>query len=217
LCWYLIIKPTRCTKFSNLFWKWNVFYPDPAARKLSVWHIPLLSVQWITPDDVQRNCPKHVEFHFRIKIWEISASSWFYCKEICFCLLGYNTDKWSRWLIATYQTERYHHNLGDCSTIFHIELELVNVDVWDLQIKITCFEEIYREIGYSKWQTNMPTLFHLDALLRLTRERSTEFSIVVNKKCRSLWSLRLTPLEYAGYKLPKKDPYNFVKCVRGCI
>jgi hypothetical protein len=25
-----------------------------------VWHIPLLSVQWITPDDGQRNCPKHV-------------------------------------------------------------------------------------------------------------------------------------------------------------
>jgi len=27
-----------------------------------VWHIPLLCVQWKTPDDVQRNCPKHVEF-----------------------------------------------------------------------------------------------------------------------------------------------------------
>jgi hypothetical protein len=30
-----------------------------------VWHIPLLSVQWITPDDGQKNCPKHVEFHFQ--------------------------------------------------------------------------------------------------------------------------------------------------------
>ena len=46
-----------------------------------VWHIPLLRVQWITPDDGQRNCPKHVEFHFQNKIWEISASSWFYYKE----------------------------------------------------------------------------------------------------------------------------------------
>ena len=26
-----------------------------------VWHIPLLCVQWKTPDDGQRNCPKHVE------------------------------------------------------------------------------------------------------------------------------------------------------------
>jgi hypothetical protein len=43
------------------------FHPDPAARKLSVWHIPLLSVQWIIPDDGQRKCPKHVEFHFQKK------------------------------------------------------------------------------------------------------------------------------------------------------
>jgi hypothetical protein len=28
-----------------------------------VWHTQLLCVQWITPDDGQRNCPKHVEFH----------------------------------------------------------------------------------------------------------------------------------------------------------
>jgi hypothetical protein len=32
-----------------------------------VWHIPLLSVQWITADDGQRNCPKHVEFNFQNK------------------------------------------------------------------------------------------------------------------------------------------------------
>jgi hypothetical protein len=55
------------------------FQPDP-ARKLPVpswscpiaiskpvWHIPLLSVQWVTPYDGQRNCPKHVEFHFQNK------------------------------------------------------------------------------------------------------------------------------------------------------
>jgi hypothetical protein len=29
--------------------------------------MPLLSVQGITPDDGQRNCPKHVEFHFHNK------------------------------------------------------------------------------------------------------------------------------------------------------
>jgi len=28
-----------------------------------VWHIPLLCLQWKTPDDVQRNCLKHVEFY----------------------------------------------------------------------------------------------------------------------------------------------------------
>jgi hypothetical protein len=37
-------------------------HPDP-ARKLSA----LLCVQWKTPDDGQRNCPKHVEFHSKNK------------------------------------------------------------------------------------------------------------------------------------------------------
>jgi hypothetical protein len=32
-----------------------------------VWHIPLLNVQLITPDDGQRSCPKHAEFHFQNK------------------------------------------------------------------------------------------------------------------------------------------------------
>ena len=31
------------------------------------WHIPLLCVQWKTPDDGQRNCLKHVEFYSKNK------------------------------------------------------------------------------------------------------------------------------------------------------
>ena len=116
---FLIIKPTRCTNFSNLFLEWNstcfgqflcpssgVFHctqsngiyhtgletaceqdQDVPSRFCSqavskpVWQIPLLCVQWKTPDDGQRNCPKHVEFHSKNKIWEISASSWFYYEK----------------------------------------------------------------------------------------------------------------------------------------
>ena len=33
----------------------------------AVWHKPLLCVEWKTPDDGQRNCPKHVEFHSKNK------------------------------------------------------------------------------------------------------------------------------------------------------
>ena len=40
--------------------------PDPVVSK-RVWHIPLLCVQRKTPDDGQRNCPKHVEFYFKNK------------------------------------------------------------------------------------------------------------------------------------------------------
>ena len=35
--------------------------------------MPVPNIQWITPDDGQRNCPKRVEFRTRINL-EISAS-----------------------------------------------------------------------------------------------------------------------------------------------
>jgi len=37
------------------------------ALRKPVWHIPLLCVQWRTPDDRHRNCPKHVEFYSKNK------------------------------------------------------------------------------------------------------------------------------------------------------
>ena len=46
-----------------------------------VWHILLLCVQWETPDDGQRNCPKHVEFPSKNKFEESVQSSWFYYKK----------------------------------------------------------------------------------------------------------------------------------------
>ena len=39
---------------------------DQSVSKL-VWHVPLLCVQWKTPDDGQRNCPKHVGFYSKNK------------------------------------------------------------------------------------------------------------------------------------------------------
>jgi len=48
----------------------NWFRPDP-AHKLSAnpfWRIPLLCVQWRTPDDGHRNCSKHIEFYSKNKL-----------------------------------------------------------------------------------------------------------------------------------------------------
>ena len=73
----LTIKPTRCTNFSNLFldWKSTCFgqFLCPSSgvfhctHSKPVWNIPLLCVQWKTPDDGQRNCLKHVEFQSKNK------------------------------------------------------------------------------------------------------------------------------------------------------
>ena len=51
-----------------------------AVIKLA-WHIPVLHVQWKTPDDGQRNCPKHVEFLDKNKFGKISASVGFIKKK----------------------------------------------------------------------------------------------------------------------------------------
>ena len=38
-----------------------------SAVSKTVWHIPLLCVQWKSPNDGQRNCLKHVEFYSKNK------------------------------------------------------------------------------------------------------------------------------------------------------
>jgi hypothetical protein len=42
----------------------------------------LLSVQWINPDDGQRNCPKHVEFHSQNKFEKLVHLVGFIIKKI---------------------------------------------------------------------------------------------------------------------------------------
>jgi len=48
-------------------WSWSC---SQAVSK-PVWHIPLLCVQWKTPDDGQRNCPNYVEIYSKNKFEEL--------------------------------------------------------------------------------------------------------------------------------------------------
>ena len=106
---FLIIEPTRCTNFSNLFWNETPHFSGQLLCPSSgvfhcthsngichtglqkackqdlngtavpswsclqavcnpIWRVPLLCVHWKTPDDGQRTCPKHVEFHSKINL-----------------------------------------------------------------------------------------------------------------------------------------------------
>ena len=51
--------------WSATAWQWLIirFADSSQAVSKPVWHIPLLCVQWKTPVDGQRNCPKHAEFY----------------------------------------------------------------------------------------------------------------------------------------------------------
>jgi hypothetical protein len=83
LMWLCIVmnpynKTNQTTNFSNLFWNETLssrirmeLVPSWSCSKAvykPVRHISLLHVQWKTPDDGQRNCPKHVEFHSKINL-----------------------------------------------------------------------------------------------------------------------------------------------------
>ena len=46
---------------------WVPSWSCSQAVSKSVWPIPLLCVQWKTPDNGQRNCPKHLDFHSKNK------------------------------------------------------------------------------------------------------------------------------------------------------
>jgi hypothetical protein len=55
-----------------------------AVSKL-VWHIPSLCVQWKTPDDGQRNCPKHVEFQSKNKFEKLVHPVGFIMRNLSRC------------------------------------------------------------------------------------------------------------------------------------
>jgi len=46
--------------------RWNILILLASCQQTYM-TLPLLCVQWKTPDDGQRNCPKHVEFHSKNK------------------------------------------------------------------------------------------------------------------------------------------------------
>ena len=126
----LIIKPTRCTNFSNLFSEWNstcfrkflfplsgVFHCthsngichtglltackqdqdgtswscSQAVSKI-VWYIPLLCVQWKTPDDGQRNCPEHVEFYSENKLEKLVHLVGFIISNLSRCTITWTSN-----------------------------------------------------------------------------------------------------------------------------
>ena len=84
-----------------------------------VWHIPLLCVQWKTPDDGRRKCTKHAEFHYKIKkIWEISISSWFYYTKFLM-LHGHMNVKFHNYYSSTRKISFYIFNVFSKSIPFN--------------------------------------------------------------------------------------------------
>jgi hypothetical protein len=61
-----------------------------------VWHVPLLCVQWKTPDNGQRNCPKHVEFHSKNKSEILVHLVGFIIRNLSRCTVTWTSKKLSQ-------------------------------------------------------------------------------------------------------------------------
>jgi len=78
----------------------TMFHPDPAETSWScstavykpVWHTPLLCVQWKTPDDGQRNCPKHVEFNSNNKFEKLVHLVGFIIRNLSRCTVTWTSN-----------------------------------------------------------------------------------------------------------------------------
>ena len=57
-----------------------------------VWHIPLLCVQWKTPDDGQRNCPNYVEFHSKNKFEKLVHLVGFIMRNLSRCTVTWTSN-----------------------------------------------------------------------------------------------------------------------------
>ena len=60
----------------------------------AVWHIPLLCIQWKTPNDGQRNCPKRVEFYCKNKFEKLVHLVGFIIQKRNCCHFGMRSHKY---------------------------------------------------------------------------------------------------------------------------
>ena len=57
-----------------------------------VWHIPLLCVQWKTPDDGRRNCPRHVKFQSKNKFEKLVYLVGFVIRNLSRCTVTWTSN-----------------------------------------------------------------------------------------------------------------------------
>jgi hypothetical protein len=92
-----------------------------------VWHIPLLCVQWKTPNDGQRNCPKHVEFRSKNKFEKSVHLVLFTIRNLTRCTVTWSSNK--RWDLVLLRNLFYLHFLK----IFYIVIaDCGHIIAWNI-------------------------------------------------------------------------------------
>ena len=108
---FLIIKPSSCTNFSNLFLDWNSTcfgqFLCPSSGVFSLytqqWYMSYRSANLYdmyhccvfsenSPDDGQRNCPKHVEFKSKNKFEKLVHLVGFIIRNLSRCTVTWTSN-----------------------------------------------------------------------------------------------------------------------------
>jgi len=76
--------------FSLYTLQWDMSCKQAVSRH--VWHIPMLCVQWKTPDDGQRKCPKRVNFHSMDKFEKLVHLVGFIKRNLSRCSVTWTTN-----------------------------------------------------------------------------------------------------------------------------
>jgi hypothetical protein len=77
-----------------------------------VWHIPLLIVQWITPDGGQRNFLKYVEFHFQNKFEKLVRLVGFIIRKNTTSLLKAEFIRNMYWRMASFSYKFWYFRVA---------------------------------------------------------------------------------------------------------
>jgi hypothetical protein len=114
---WLVVFPSLCILQAQLVPSWRC---SQAVRK-PVWHISLLFIQWKTPDDGQRNCPKHVEFYSKNKFEKLVHLVGFIIRSWSRCMVTWTSNsagfatplkKIFQILLQTQITDSFFHMIG---------------------------------------------------------------------------------------------------------
>jgi hypothetical protein len=172
---FLIIKPNRCTNFSN--WNKTLHVSDSSSVQHQefvtvhtamvyvskpVWHTLLLFVQWKTPDNGQRNCPKHLEFHSKNKFEKLVHLVGFIIRSFKYY---YNFNSWreiSQWHNSF--TITYYINIPCLYLKSYIVVNYVDVALlWTMWMWIANYVDVDCELcGCGLWTMWMWIVNYVD-------------------------------------------------------
>jgi hypothetical protein len=136
-------------------WYMSYRFADSLLASKPVWHIPLLCVQWNTPDDGQRNCLKHAEFYSKNKFVKLVHLVGFIIRKFIMTDGHMNIKK--KYLPPLNQTHssQYFKN----SVLFHTQYLTCNKDK---VVKCTLVQALRLCTGRTahKGRRGMALLFH---------------------------------------------------------